>query len=85
MTLVKLKELEGWRGGKVDRTGRGEKVKIKEGEGARVAPSSAPLGVPLPWPDSRSAPVWVEPTKASPLPNDTPLSCSPTTTLIRQV
>lgn len=43
------------------------------------------LGVPLPWPDSRNAPVWVEPTKASPLPDDTPLSHSPSIALIRQV
>lgn len=44
-----------------------------------------PLGVPLPWPDSRTAPVWEEPTKVSPLPDDTPFSRSPSIALIRQV
>lgn len=45
----------------------------------------SPLAVPLPWPDSCTAPVWVEPTKAPPLPEDTPLSRSRTTALIRQL
>lgn len=64
----------GRRGGKVDRTGRGEKKsKQKEEKVPRLLRPVPPLGVPLPWPDSRTAPVWVEPTKASPLPDDTPL------------
>lgn len=67
--------------------GQEEEKKFKQKE--EKVPGSLrpvpPLGVPLPWPDSRTAPVWVEPTKASPLSDDTPLSRSPTKALIRQV
>jgi len=50
-----------------------KKPKQKEEKMPRLLRPVPPPGVPLPWPDSRSAPVWVEPTKASPLPDDTPL------------
>lgn len=62
-----------------------KKSKPKKEKVPRLLRPVPPLGVPLPWPDSCTAPVCVEPTKASPLPGDTPLSRSPSNALIRQV
>lgn len=77
---------ESWKeGGEKDLIGQEEEKKFKQKE-EKVPPllhPVPPLGVPLPWPDSRAAPVWVEPTKASPLSADTPFSHSPGIALIR--